>query len=118
MLTLFPFRVFCMYNLGKEKDVNMGLATILLIAVLVLFLGFKFLHFSLKAMNITIISIAVIATFVICAFNPVMHKQFSIDIIDYIVKINDDGTTTTTKQTTRTILQKSVPAQEVQQTYP
>jgi hypothetical protein len=104
-----------MYNLTKEKEVRMGLATIILIAILGLFLAFKFLHFSLKAMNITILSIAVIATFVVCAFNPVMHKQFSIDIIDYIVKFNDDGTTTTTKQTTRTILQKNTPEQNVQQ---
>ena len=112
MLTLFSFRAFCMYNLVKEKEVNMGLATIILFAVLVLFLAFKFLHFSLKAVNITIITIAILATFVVCALSPAMHKQFSIDIIDYIVKINDDGTTTTTKQTTRTILQKNTPVQQ------
>lgn len=100
-----------MYNLGIEKEKNMFLAVILLVAILVLFLVFKFLHLSLKAISITVISLAVVATAVVCFVNPKMHKQFSIDIIDYIIKINDDGSTTTTKQTTRTILQKNAPEQ-------
>ena len=33
-----------------------------------------------------------------------MHKPFSIDIIEYLIKINDDGSMTTTKQVTKTII--------------
>ncbi len=90
----------------------MGLAIILLIAVAVLFLVFKVLNLSVKAMSIIIFCIAFLFTTFICFAAPAMHKPFSIDIVDYLIKINDDGTTTTTKQTTRTILQKQVPAQQ------
>jgi hypothetical protein len=42
----------------------------------------------------------------ICASSPVMHKPFSINIIEYLIKINDDGSMSTTKQTTQTIIHK------------
>ena len=35
-----------------------------------------------------------------------MHKPFSINVIEYLVKINDDGSMSTTKQTTQTVLKK------------
>lgn len=40
----------------------------------------------------------------ICFVKPVMHKQISFSVIDYIVKFNTDGSMTTIKQTTTTKL--------------
>lgn len=37
---------------------------------------------------------------------PVQHKQFAIQVIDYLIKFNTDGSITTTKQTTTTQIQK------------
>lgn len=37
---------------------------------------------------------------------PIQHKQFAIQVIDYLIKFNIDGSVTTTKQTTTTQLQK------------
>lgn len=88
----------------------MGFAIILLIAVIGLFLIFRIFNLSVKTMSIIIFCLAFCVTAFMCVVTPVMHKPFSIDIVDYLIKINDDGTTTTTKQTTRTILQKKAPS--------
>lgn len=53
-----------------------------------------------------IIVIAVIFTIGIFIKKPVLHKPFSINTIEYLVKINDDGSMTTTKQTTYTQFMK------------
>ena len=51
----------------------------------------------------TLISVLVIVPFVI---KPALHKPFSVSIIDYIIKFNTDGSVTTTKQTTTTVLKE------------
>ena len=37
---------------------------------------------------------------------PIQHKQFAIQVIDYLIKFNTDGSITTTKQTTTTQIQR------------
>lgn len=55
----------------------------------------------------TIIGIViVIATGIVLISKPVMHKQFNVSVIDYLIKFNDDGSMTTTKQTTTTQVQE------------
>ncbi len=46
----------------------------------------------------------VVSAIVLCFIKPKMHKPFQMNIIEYIMKINSDGTTTTTKQVTTTTL--------------
>ena len=95
-----------MYNLVKKKEVCMGLAVFLLLVSAIVFALVKFL--PLKIAGIVIGVFAVILTIGICLAKPQMHKPFSIDVIEYFIKINDDGSMTTTKQTTKTILRKDV----------
>lgn len=55
----------------------------------------------------TIIGIVIIiATGIVLISKPVMHKQFNVSVIDYLIKFNDDGSMTTTKQTTTTQVQE------------
>jgi len=39
-------------------------------------------------------------------FKPSMHKPLSFNVIDYLIKFNDDGSMTTQKTITTTKLQK------------
>ena len=59
-----------------------------------------------KIFIISIIITIVAATGVLCAVQPPLHKQFSISVIDYLLKFNTDGSVTTTKQTTTTVIQE------------
>ncbi|MBQ8459640.1 hypothetical protein IJ541_06020 [bacterium] len=84
----------------------MGLAIFLLLILAIAFALIKFL--PLKLAGIIIALMAILITLGICVVKPQMHKPFSIDVIEYFIKINDDGSMTTTKQTTKTILRKDV----------
>ncbi|MBR1680922.1 hypothetical protein IJ707_03930 [bacterium] len=69
------------------------------------------IYFLLKTKNIKlffvlIFSTALISTVGICIVKPVLHKQFSISIIDYLIKFHNDGSMTTTKQTTSTTIKE------------
>lgn len=75
---------------------------IIFTAIISLFLFTK----NNKLFFISSITLAVVATIVFCFTKPTLHKQFSIDIIDYIVKFNTDGSMTTTKQTTITTIKE------------
>jgi len=84
---------------------------IILISVIVIslitFLIFKFTpKMNLKKIPTMILTSVIILTAVLCILKPVMHKRFSINTIEYLIKINDDGSMTTTKQTTSTVLDK------------
>jgi len=79
---------------------------ILVLAILALIV----LQYS-KKLNIKIISFVLVilmlgTTIGICAISPKMHKEFSLSIIDYLIKFNDDGSMSTTKQTTQTVRQR------------
>ncbi len=53
-----------------------------------------------------ILIVVIVFTGFILIKRPVLHKPFSINTIEYLVKINDDGSVTTTKQTTYTQFMK------------
>ena len=59
-----------------------------------------------KAFFIIILLVFVISTGFIVTQKPVMHKAFSLSVIDYLIKFNTDGSITTTKQTTTTQLKQ------------
>ena len=52
-----------------------------------------------------LVTLAVLTLFCIVKI-PVMHKQFQLNVIEYILKFNDDGSVTTTKSTTTTIMKE------------
>jgi len=59
-----------------------------------------------KAFIAMVLSLILIPTLFICKKQPNLHKQFSINVIDYIIKFNTDGSVTTTKQTTTTVIKE------------
>ncbi|MBR1908543.1 hypothetical protein IJ818_06375 [bacterium] len=59
-----------------------------------------------KPFFIVIIFVCLVLTGGIIIQKPVMHKQFSLSVIDYLIKFNTDGSVTTTKQTTTTQLKQ------------
>ena len=61
-----------------------------------------------KAFIAMILSLIVIPTLFVCIKKPNLHKQFSINVIYYIIKFNTDGSVTTTKQTTTTVIKEDV----------
>lgn len=60
----------------------------------------------MKKFFIILLIIIALVTLGICFTRPVMHKQLSFSVIDYLLKFNTDGSMTTIKQTTTTKLQK------------
>ena len=85
----------------------MIIAISVLIICLITFLIFKFVpKLNLGKMGRFAIVFVLVLSAVVCIIKPVMHKQFSINTIEYLIKINDDGSMTTTKQTTTTVLEK------------
>lgn len=61
---------------------------------------------NIKYTLYTIVFIGIIATLGICVVKPDMHKNFSLSVIDYLIKFNTDGSMTTTKQTTTTVIKE------------
>ena len=81
-----------------------GLITLLIaIAVIV---GLFAVSKNRNNFAIALLSVTFIVTIGLCFAKPIQHKPFSIDVIDYFIKFNDDGSVTTTKQTTTTKLQE------------
>lgn len=62
--------------------------------------------FNLKFLVISIIIFAGILTAGFCIVQPKMHKPFQLNIIEYIMKINHDGSITTTKSVTTTVIKE------------
>lgn len=56
----------------------------------------------LKIFTVTVLIILAGLTVAFCAISPKMHKPFQLNIIEYIMKINTDGSVTTTKSVTTT----------------
>lgn len=88
----------------------MDIAIVVLILFITLLTILKFSK-NLKVVALLLVIIFITSTVFICIKNPTMHKPFSIDIIEYLIKINDDGSMTTTKQVTKTVIDKQ-PAKE------
>ena len=62
------------------------------------------------------LNLKLFTTFVICSLlilsivfiikKPQMHKPFQINVIEYIMKINSDGSVTTTKSVTTNVIKE------------
>lgn len=55
---------------------------------------------NLKWFFVFVIAILVATTIGICVKKPVLHKPFQLNIEDYLIKFNTDGSVTTTKTIT------------------
>lgn len=76
---------------------------VLTLLTILLTISIKMNH---KTFFIVISIITVIATVLVCASTPKMHNRISLNIIDYLIKFNTDGSMTTTKQVTTEVLQE------------
>ena len=80
---------------------------VLALVILGIFLILSLAIFRVKAVTVKVVLIALltfmaVTSVAIMVTNPQMHKMFSMSVIDYLIKFNDDGSITTTKQTTTT----------------
>ena len=83
----------------------MSLGIIVLIAVIVAVILIKnIIGLGLKIIGFAILALAIAGTVWVCSAQPDMHKPFSVNTIEYLFKINKDGSMTTTKQTTQTVI--------------
>lgn len=83
----------------------------MLIAIIVLAAALIFAYIILKTKNnklifVVLITVGLLSTLYLCVSKPTLHKQFSISVIDYLIKFNTDGSVTTTKQTTTTVIKE------------
>lgn len=78
---------------------------VLAVLALVVIKTVKNMNFKIASLVLIILMFA--ATLGICLTAPKMHKEFAINIIDYLIKFNEDGSMSTTKQTTQTVIQKN-----------
>ena len=76
----------------------------IIIAVIIAILLIKLIKFGLKMVLFFILAIVVSVTLWICFAQPDMHDPFSVNTIEYLFKINKDGSLTTTKQVTETVI--------------
>ena len=60
----------------------------------------------LKLFSIMVLILLAGLTAAFCVVNPKMHKPFQLNIIEYIMKINHDGSITTTKSVTTTVIKE------------
>ena len=84
----------------------MLLAVVVLFIILGLVLLFKFMPIKVSGVILSVAALLFSAG--ICIVHPKMHKPFTIDIVEYFIKFNDDGSMTTTKQTTKTIFKQKM----------
>lgn len=59
-----------------------------------------------KLFSITFLVLLAGLTVAFCVSNPKMHKPFQLNIIEYIMKINADGSVTSTKSVTTTVIKE------------
>ena len=81
----------------------MSIGIIAIIVIVIAFFILKsIISFSLKIIGLGILIALAAFTIWICSEQPDMHKPFSLNTIEYLFKINKDGSVTTTKQVTQT----------------
>lgn len=62
---------------------------------------------SMRNWKFVLVFLSLAVLTLICAVKiPAMHKPFQLNIIEYILKFNDDGSMTTTKTTTTTVIKE------------
>ena len=80
---------------------EIGIAAVIIIVTLIALKNIISLGIKISATIILFIVFGV--TVYICVHNPDMHKPLSLNTIEYLFKINKDGSLTTTKQVTQTV---------------
>ena len=81
---------------------NIGIIALVAVVIAVIILK-NIISLGLKIAGLAILVLLIAGTFYICTQQPDMHKPFSMETIEYLFKINKDGSMTTTKQVTHTI---------------
>lgn len=81
----------------------MGIGIAIAVVIVALILIKNIISFGLKIICFVILALALAVTVYICTSKPDMHKPFSLNTIEYLFKINKDGSVTTTKQVTQTV---------------
>lgn len=82
-----------------------GLITLLIaIATIV---GLFVISKNRKNFAIALLVVTFFTTVGLCVKRPTQHKPLSISVVDYFIKFNNDGSMTTTKQTTTTEIQET-----------
>lgn len=76
----------------------------IVVAIIIAILLIKLIKFGLKIVLFFVLAVVVSLTLWICFAQPDMHEPFSINTIEYLFKINKDGSMTTTKQVTETVI--------------
>ena len=84
---------------------NLGII-VLAVAIIIFVILINIIKIGLKLASFVILAFVLGVTIWICAVQPNMHKPFSIDAIEYLLKINQDGSMTTTKQITKTVIKE------------
>lgn len=85
----------------------MELGIIGVIAIIVVVLLFKLIKFGLKVVLFILLAVTLFVTIWLCIAQPEMHNPFSVNTIEYLFKINKDGSMTTTKKITETVIKDS-----------
>ena len=109
MVWLFDRRKAYFYDIILEKIFilrsGMGIGIIgLLIAIIIFVLFLNIVKIGIKILCFVVLALVLGVTIWICSAQPNMHKPFSLETIEYLFKINKDGSVTTTKQITQTVL--------------
>lgn len=95
------YDIISSYNGGSIMEV--GISTIIVIIIALILLNF-IVKLSLKIIGICVLVAAVALTIYIFVAQPDMHKPFSMNTIEYLLKFNKDGSVTTTQQVTTTVI--------------
>ena len=82
---------------------SFGVISLVVIIIAIIILK-NIISFGLKLIGFILLAVAIAATIWICSTQPDMHKPFSVNTIEYLFKINKDGSMTTTKQVTQTVI--------------
>ena len=61
---------------------------------------------NLKMLFISVVVIVLVLTVCVCIVKPNIHKPFQINIIEYLMKINSDGSISTQKSITTTVIKE------------
>ena len=76
-------------------------ALIVLVFVSILLFVIYKQNLNIKLLIIVIFLLTTILTVYVCITQPMMHNRMSLNVMDYLIKFNNDGSiTTTTKVTT------------------
>ena len=81
----------------------MGIGIAVVVIIIALILIKNLISLGLKIAGFIILALVLGATVYLCSVSPEMHKPFSLNTIEYLFKINKDGSMTTTKQVTQSV---------------